>query len=129
MTNWQLDCFHRGTPALGLGLVLLCALVAGCYAEDDWATDRYGSMHYSAITFRDNADFETKREKTEPTEVCLRKVKFVDVDGKETNLESFHGKKNVVVVVTRGHTRPICIYCTTQTSRLVAQYDEISRRG
>src|SRR5205085_1666318 len=77
----------------------------------------------------DAPEFETKREKVEPTEVCLRKVKFVDVAGKETNLESYRGKKHVVVVVTRGHTRPICIYCTTQTSRMVAQYDEFTRRN
>lgn len=114
---------HRVLP------LLLCALVAGCYAEDDWATDRYGSMHFSQISFRDNAEFETKREKVEPTEISLRKVKFVDIEGKETQLEKYRGKKKVVVVVTRGHTRPICIYCTTQTSRMVAQYHEIAKRG
>lgn len=129
MSQWQPTSIHSNFLAVLPGGLLLCALLTGCYAEDDWATDRYGSMHHSQITFRDTPEFETAAEKVEPTEVCLRKVKFVDVEGKETRLDQYLGKKNVVLVVTRGHTRPICIYCTTQTSRMVAQYDEMARRG
>lgn len=58
-------------------------------------------------------------------------LKFRTHDGQPTDLKKFRDKQNVVLVVTRGNTsgvgpgayyRTICLYCATQTSRLIANY-------
>lgn len=53
---------------------------------------------------------------------------FTDIEGNETSLKSYLGKKNVVLVVTRGFAGSVCLYCSTQTSRLLTNYAEFSKR-
>lgn len=55
-------------------------------------------------------------------------VTFVDGDGKPVDLKQYRGKKNVVLVMTRGYAGMVCPYCTAQTSRLTANIDEFTRR-
>jgi len=66
------------------------------------------------------------------------KLQFVNAQGMPVALEQFQGKKNVVLVVTRGNTSgsppgayigKICLYCATQTSRLVANYKAFEDAG
>ena len=67
-----------------------------------------------------------------PLDGCDVEVsQFVGLDGQPSDLKQFLGQKNVVLVVTRGNTsgtgpgayyRNICLYCATQTSRLIANY-------
>ncbi|MEM8678773.1 MAG: redoxin domain-containing protein [Planctomycetota bacterium] len=48
---------------------------------------------------------------------------FLDTMGNRVALESFLGKKHVVLVFTEGFAGMLCPFCKTQTSRLVANYD------
>lgn len=51
---------------------------------------------------------------------------FTDIVGNETALLDYVGEKSVVLVITRGNTNPICPYCTTQTSRLISNYQKFA---
>jgi peroxiredoxin len=53
---------------------------------------------------------------------------FVDSRGKPVDLQAFRGKKNVVLVVTRGYPGYICPLCSGQTSRMIKQYGEFRKR-
>jgi peroxiredoxin len=55
-------------------------------------------------------------------------VSFLDGDGKPVDLKQYRGKKNVVLIMTRGYAGMVCPYCTAQTSRLIANIDEFNRR-
>jgi len=54
---------------------------------------------------------------------------FVDTVGNVVKLSDFSGKQNVILVFTEGFNGMICPFCTTQTSRLVANYDEFKNRN
>ena len=65
-------------------------------------------------------------------------MQFVDTAGKPVKLEQYRDRSHVVLVVTRGNTTRgipgaydgnICLYCATQTSRLIANYKAIDERG
>jgi len=54
---------------------------------------------------------------------------FTGRDGKPVDLASYRGKKNVVLVVTRGFSGgEFCPYCTAQTSRLFRNYSKFQDR-
>ena len=53
---------------------------------------------------------------------------FVDGNGKTIDLREYRGKKNVVLVVTRGYPGYICPNCSAQTSRLISNYPEFVKR-
>ncbi len=58
-------------------------------------------------------------------------LEFIDVNGNKVALADFRGKKNAVLVFTRGiptSTGQVCPYCTAQTSRLAANYHDFARR-
>ncbi len=86
----------------------------------------------AARKFVDQADSNT------PIDGCdVGSLQFTDINGQPTDLTQFLGKKNVVVVVTRGNTsggggagyyRNICLYCATQTSRLITNYESFRER-
>jgi peroxiredoxin len=50
-------------------------------------------------------------------------IAFVDLEGNRVALADYLGKKNVVLVFTRGFPGYICPFCMTQTSRLITNYD------
>ncbi|MFM8283698.1 MAG: peroxiredoxin family protein [Planctomycetaceae bacterium] len=63
---------------------------------------------------------------------------FTTVDGQPFSLDGYAGRTNIVLVVTRGNTsgQPpgvyagrICLYCASQISRLIANYDAIRALG
>ena len=84
--------------------------------------DMYGVNDPAAIQFRDDA---ASNATPDPQLVDLA---FVDLAGKKVSLGDYVGKKNLVLVITRGSARYVCVYCSTQTSRLVAQYPEFTKR-
>jgi peroxiredoxin len=53
---------------------------------------------------------------------------FVDSTGKSIDLRKYHSKKNVVLVVMRGFPGYVCPNCSAQTSRLINNYREFSKR-
>jgi peroxiredoxin len=54
---------------------------------------------------------------------------FIDSQGQHVALADLTGTRPVVLVVTRGNTTPICPYCSTQTARLIADYEQFVQRG
>lgn len=59
----------------------------------------------------------------------LDELSFLDTEGNEIRLSDYRGKKNVVLVFTRGFSGILCPLCATQTSRLISNYPEIQQRG
>lgn len=74
--------------------------------------------------------FNDNPKPSPPPAVALRDLTFVDVDGKPFELKQYLGKKNVVLVISRGYTSGgICFYCSTHTSRFVTNYEKFAQRG
>lgn len=59
----------------------------------------------------------------------LAALTFVDVHGQPVSLTGRADAKPVVLVITRGNTNPICPYCSTQTARLISDYEQFVQRG
>src|SRR5262249_11216500 len=55
-------------------------------------------------------------------------LSFLNLEGQKVDLQSFKGKKNVVLVITRGYPGTLCPFCMAQTSRLIRNYSEFERR-
>lgn len=68
------------------------------------------------IQFKDNAATNA----TVPSNVG--ELAFVDTSGARVHIGDFQGKKNVLLVITRGFTQPLCPFCLAQTSRLISNY-------
>lgn len=56
-------------------------------------------------------------------------LSFVDQVGAPVSLADLTRSKPVVLVITRGNTTPICPYCSTQTARLISDYEQFVKRG
>jgi peroxiredoxin len=56
-------------------------------------------------------------------------LSFVDTAGQTVDLADFRGKKPVVLVVMRGFTGMVCLYCSAQTARLITNHKEFVKRG
>jgi peroxiredoxin len=111
-------------------LVAIVALVgAGFYIWQQLKPKPLYEFNAATLAFKDHA------QSNSPLEGCdVGSLQFVGIDGQPVDLKQFRGQKNVVVVVTRGNTsgggsgayyKNICLYCATQTSRLVANYQAI----
>ena len=75
------------------------------------------------ITFKDSVESNVE------VPDALSKVTFLDMDGNQVKLNSYLGKKNVVLVFTEGFNGGmLCPFCKTQTSRLVANYEKFRER-
>jgi peroxiredoxin len=84
--------------------------------------DNYGAGGYRDIQFLDDVDSNASLEED------LTDLAFIDLSGKPVSLKDYRGR-NLVLVITRGSARYICIYCSTLTSRMVAQYEEFKSRN
>jgi peroxiredoxin len=87
----------------------------------------------AAIAFNDSA-LANVEAPADPMTLPL-----VDATGMPLDLTQYRGKKNLVLVMTRGYTGSqnqvdgksvggICIYCSTQTARLMANYQSFARQ-
>lgn len=113
----------------------LCLVTVSCSQEEPETvstTYDYGDGGYSAydsyygagdITFID--DLQSNTEVSDD----LHQLRLVDVNGNETAPADYARGKNIVLVITRGNTNPICPYCSTQTSRLIANYEDFQSRN
>lgn len=113
-------------------VAILVANVVSCHSSSPSANspephkpveDAYGVKDHREIQFRD--DVATNA----PLDEQLVDLVFTDLHGNTVSPRDYVDKKHVVLVVTRGSARYICVYCSTQTSRLVAQYPEFSQRN
>jgi peroxiredoxin len=108
-----------------LTMFLLCASCSDTppIDESDYNSDlSYSLISSDAIAFNDDANSQTAA-------IDDFDLQFVDVDGNDIDLKSYRGKKNVVLVVTRGVISPLCPFCTTQTSRLMSNSKEFESRN
>lgn len=80
--------------------------------------DPYGGP----ITFLDDVESNAA---IDPKQLDLT---FVDQSGEPVNIRDLRGKKHVVLVVTRGYQQAHCVFCTAQTSRLIANYRKFAER-
>jgi peroxiredoxin len=90
--------------------------------------DPYADVRYSddVVKFRDDVDSNVELD--DSLEDGLSGLTFTDAKGQRVDLSQYRGQKHVVLVVTRGYGAGICLYCATQTSRLVEHYDEFAKR-
>jgi peroxiredoxin len=113
--------FFRWLPAV----VALAAAACGDKAPPPVAQPMGGAPGYAyayPANFRDDAQTNTKVEAGK-LDLVLK-----DSAGKSLDLKQYRGKKNLVVVVTRGFPGYVCPNCSAQTSRLVANYPEFVKR-
>lgn len=120
-------------PAAALAGILLLSIV-GCGSSTPPAAPPppavsgdpyggYGAYGDTDIQFLD----ETASQET-PTKNLLL-VPVTTADGRATTLKDLSGGKRLIVVFTRGFSGSICPYCSTQTSRLIANYPEFQKRN
>ncbi|MGI9496462.1 MAG: peroxiredoxin family protein [Mariniblastus sp.] len=105
---------HLAKSCLLLAL-LPVAIACGCFSGQN--------SNQRQIKFKD--DVETNVD----LPANVDELEFLDTSGQKVNLSDFIGKKNVVLVITRGFSGKLCPFCTTQTSRLISNYGEISKRN
>jgi peroxiredoxin len=72
--------------------------------------------------------FADQVESNRAADDTIGSLQFTDASGNHVRLDEYAGKKNVLLVFTRGFSGQLCPFCTTQTSRLIANYDKFSQR-
>lgn len=87
------------------------------------------------VKFKDDA-----KTNSEPKSTELGDLSFVDSAGNKVDLTAYRGNSNLVLVITRGLVGSekqtngkslgnICTFCSTQTSRLIANYSKFKARN
>lgn len=78
---------------------------------------------YSGITAGSNGDTSKGAELIgKPVPI----KSFHTADGRDIQLDDYKGKKNVLLVILRGYTDGVCIYCATQTRALSPYLDDFA---
>lgn len=104
---------------------LMCVVVlllAGCGVDSAPAPVGGYGIDHRKIQFRDDVQSQTVGNDN------IADFVFTDINGNEKSLKEYLGQKNVVLVVTRGYAGSVCLYCATQTSRLLTNYSQFSKR-
>jgi peroxiredoxin len=113
--------------------ILACCLTVACNRSQTTATLAPGQtedansvepvpLDESVFKFAD--EVESNRD----VDPSLLDLQFKDSAGQTVRLNQFVGSKNVLLVFTRGFNGSLCLYCTTQTSRLIKNYEEFTKR-
>lgn len=103
-------------------LAIAAAWAAGC------DRDPYSAVRYSGDLVKFKDDAVSNVPVNSDLEDSLEGLVFTSPQGESVDLNQYRGKKNLVLVVTRGYGEGVCLYCATQTSRLIANYQEFARR-
>jgi peroxiredoxin len=106
-------------------LTALVLLAAGACSDSapKPPSSGYGYGGYnSAGKFHDDAQTNTQ---VKPGALDLM---FKDAQGHSVDLKQYRHKKNLVLVVTRGFPGYVCPNCSAQTSRLIGNYPEFTKR-
>lgn len=64
-----------------------------------------------------------------PTGETVKPASFIDRNGQRVSLEDYRGKKNLVVIFTRGFPGYLCPLCTSYTAQVAHRYPEIAAAG
>ncbi len=59
---------------------------------------------------------------------AIQDLVFTNKDGGKIKMKDYLGQKHVLLVFTQGFSGKLCPFCTTQTSRLVANYQKFQDR-
>jgi len=104
----------------------LCLLLSGCdHSPADPVTAQPNKKMPPSRTSPFWEDVETNTQ----LPMDIEELDFVDTLGKQVKLTDYFGKKNVVLVITRGFSGRLCPFCRTQSSRLVANYEAFAQRN
>lgn len=129
------DSTHPGRPPAASAArwqVARAAFAIAVIAAAGWHIRRqlaprpsYAFDRSRPVAFPDVADSNT------PLAAAPGELAFTTPAGEPVSLADYRGRRHVVLVVTRGDTTgalpgayagTICLYCTSQTSRLIANY-------
>lgn len=117
------------SPVLRYLLLLSPLLLVGCSPK--LLPGDYGPN----VQFKDDVSSNAPVERQE-----LTSIELTSTDGRTVKLIDFVGRQKILLVVSRGVVgsatvddsgeiqKHFCIYCSTQTSRLIANYNEFKRR-
>jgi peroxiredoxin len=134
MNNELLRIIRRlGTMAL----LAVVGMTVGCAKQDDsskplprpTANSPLPDNLYRAYYTSGEIKFLDDVASNVPVQPELVEISFQDLQGVDHPVKEYAQDQNLVVVVTRGHTNPVCPFCTTQTARLIKQYPELQKRN
>lgn len=116
------------------GLLVLASLcLAGCGRQEPnrsgpipAAPGSYGAGYGVSST---DIKFLEHAESNSPLEGDISNLEFTTRDGKPIQLKDVAPGKTLILVMTRGYNGSICPYCSTQVSRLIANYAELEKRN
>ncbi|TWU46399.1 peroxiredoxin family protein [Rubripirellula reticaptiva] len=116
------------TGSLAVVILLLIAFIGGCDTKSAVETaagspDSIAEVSHRAVVFKELVASNREDDNS------ITDLSFIDTNGDTVALKSFEGKQNVLLVFTRGFSGMLCPFCTTQTSRLIANYDEFKKRN
>ena len=116
----------KAPQAVKVVVALAVLTVAGFFIWQQLKPKPFYEFNPATFAFADHAQSNVGLDGCD-----VESLEFVNLDGQPADLKHFVGQKNVVLVVTRGNTSGagpgayydnICLYCATQTSRLIANY-------
>jgi peroxiredoxin len=106
-------------------VALALASVGAAWLASTGRADKFVGKGYSydyLVPLKD--DVEANRTVTDD----LLDLSFLNAQGQPVKLAEYRGKKNLVLVVMRGFTGQVCLGCLAQTSRLIKNYAEFTKR-
>src|SRR5438876_190204 len=119
----------RFGPVLALALLVLPACGSSDSTPAGGPAPYGGPYSYGGYGDPANEQFKDDVQTNNTPKPALQELSFVNLKGEEVPLKRYLGVKNLVLVVTRGQVEgTLCPYCSTQTSRLISNYREITKR-
>ena len=85
--------------------------------------DPYGGQDYRQIQFKDSVSSNAANDEN------IADLTFTDINGEQYSLKDFRDKKHIVLVITRGYAGSVCLYCSTQTARMLTSYKKFQERN
>jgi peroxiredoxin len=112
--------------AVGLNVASMEAQVAEGNSDRQESSGDTGG---SSRPVPDDAKFKDDVKSNTVAPKSVKDLQFTNKNGQAIKLADYLGKKNVALVFTQGFNGMICPFCTTQTSRLVANYEKFVQRN
>ncbi len=111
-------------------LIFAALMVIGCGKDQTSPTKKPAMQQPSgAMSKNTGPAFLESVETNAEVPADLESLVFKDTQGQDVALQSFFGKKPVVLVFTQGFSGSLCPLCITQVSRLIANYSSFEERN